>query len=611
MYFEHNMEIMRRYRVELYNKIMNNISSENRDEICVKTVSTRVNETALVVEERNGQVIRLNSIYNPIIEAQKWAEQYSVKNLQTVIIMFGFGNGIFAREIIKKMDKDNRLIVFEPSYTIFNYVLHEYNIDDILKDERIGLVIQGINENELPSVVSNTLSWENLFSKIECTHPGYDKLFPDYYNQLKELIINNTFISLIAKNTNQALGKLSVDNALTNIPYLKEANTIWDLDALFPKDIPVIIVAAGPSLNKNIDILKQAKGKSIILAVDRAYETLLEHNIEPDFVVLLDPVKTLKMCGNKPNFTTPLLCKLEGSPEIMENHIGKKIIFDCKTYIEKLYQLLDKRFYHITSGGSVATAAFAICANLRFKRIIFVGLDLAFQGELSHSGSIQDDKKRLKKHFDIYVDGIDGNKVKTRNDWYSFKVWFEYVFTQLPDIDIIDATEGGARINGTRIMTLQEVVLNYCNKEINCSDLINNLEPTFNLEDRKKIYDYLLTGKDELSEARKLAETALKNCKKLENTSRKSNNSTDMNKTYKKISNINKKIQKMSIYSLIDNYIISEDTNRIQALYFLTKDKDKDNENTFDNVTKIYKTMISACDYLEPKFSEVIEIFNS
>jgi len=602
MYYEHNMKIMQEYRNGLYKRIMEHNSSKPEN-ITARVEKTKSNETALIIESKDDhQTLRLNSIYNPAREAQKWAEQFKIKNLNTVITMFGLGNGIFVRELIEKLDKSSKLLIFEPSFFIFDFVLNEYDLADIISDERIYIVIQDINDYELPAIISALLSWENLFSKIDSYHPGYDKLFPNLYYKYKELIVNNTFNNVMTRNTVNNLGKVIAENAIINMKYLKNAISIWDLEDKLPKNIPVIIAAAGPSLNKNIDILKRAKGKSIILAVDRAYETFLKHDLEPDFLVLLDPIKPLKLCGNKRYFKVPLLCKLEGSPEIMTYHAGRKIIYDCTEYISDIYGLLNKRYKRITTGGSVTTAALSICASLKFTRIIFVGLDLAYLGELSHS-EISQDELLGHKQLELYVEDIHGEKIKTRSDWYSFLKWFEYVIIQLPDIDIIDATEGGARINGTRIMTLRDAIEHYCNEKVNLFDIINEAEPTFNEQEMETIYQYLERGQKDLDYIKELSETALK-CFNTEK-----NDSMDINKIFDKISKINKKIMKIPIYSLIDNYVVSEETTNIQELYFLTNDKDKDEKVALENAKKIYAAIVDACNNIEPKLKEAVELF--
>ncbi|MBE5967379.1 MAG: motility associated factor glycosyltransferase family protein [Lachnospiraceae bacterium] len=608
MYYEKNMQILQEYREQLYQLIkQQTIENTDASDAFVHSVSTRTGELALVVEKDNHQ-FRLNSRYNPQEEASKWAEQYHIKNLNTVVVMFGLGNGIFAREMMNKLNDDNLMIVYEPSLKIFLHVLEKYDVEDILKNKRVGIVIKGINEFEFPYLLSITLTWMNLFSKVECVHPGYEKLFETSFLDFKNTIKDNTFNNFLTKNTYGFKGKSTAENAFHNLLYLADSVSIWDLDKDLPKDIPAIVVAAGPSLNKNVEILKQAKGKSIIFAVDRSYETLLEHDIEPDFIVTLDADKKLKYCGNRRGFKDTLLCKLESSPDILDNHGGKKIIYYCNDFIVSIYKKLGKKFFNISPGASVATAAFSICVNLGFGRIVFVGQDLAYLGNVSHadlqtSGNVINDEK---KAIDLYVEDIHGNTVRTRHDWYAFLRSFENAIQQLSNVDIIDATEGGARIKGTRILPLQDVVDQYCTRKFDCKSIIDNQTPTFHKKELSGIYDYLVKSRGNLDEIIELSQQAIKELSLYE-TNRKNNGQM----LIKSIAEINGKIEKMPIFSLIDEYVMGKGANEIAGLYFVTNDKKTDEEITLSNAKAIFHNMIEASEWVIPLLENSIHKYET
>lgn len=602
MYYEANIHSLKKYRNNLY-QIIKQKETNIPNRLNIDSEITRVGDYALVVNKDNHQY-RLNSKYNPKEEARKWAEQFLIKDLDAVITMFGFGNGVFVRELINKMRDDNLLIIYEPSIEIFLYVLRTYDIEDIIKDNRIYFVIEGLNEFELPILLCKTLSWKNMYSNINCLHPGYDKLSKDSFVCFMNAIKDNLFNNILTKNTFTLMGMKIIENTFNNLKYIANTNTIWDINDYLPKDIPAIVVAAGPSLNKNVDILKQAKGKSVIFAVDRSYETLKKHNIEPDFIVTLDSRKKLMYCGNQRGFKVPLLCKFEASPDILDNHDGKKIIYNCEEFICNIYKNLGKKFYNISTGGSVATAAFSICANLGFKRIVLVGQDLAYLDDLTHAGE-QTDKNEGEKTINLFVKDIYGNMVKTRHDWYAFLRSYENVIPQLKETDVIDATEGGAYIKGTRVMKLQDVVNQYCTMDFNCKNIIDNQVTTFNKDDLRILYDYLVTSKSHLKEIKDLSLQAI-NELRLYKT--KINN--DGEKLLRNMAKINGNIESKSIYSLINLYIASKDSEEINSLYLITNNKKLDEDIAFNNANVIYKNIIEACDFITPFINNVINSFS-
>lgn len=604
MYYEHNIDLIKTHRSMFYDLMQEKLQVLTQSKVEIGVITAINNEKSLIV--KNGDLeIRLNSLYNPTNEALKWAEQFTIKNLDTVIAMFGLGNGIFLKELMKKIGEDNAIIVFEPSFQIFQYVLHEYNLEEIIKDERIVLIVNDINFHEFPYLVNKMLNWLNLFSKIECYHPGYNQLFVDSYRMFQDIIRDNAFNNLVSKNTNMVLGKVIVENAVGNLNYLKDSLSIWDLDKELPKDIPVIIAAAGPSLNINIDQLKNAKGKAIIVAVDRAYEMFLAHDIEPDYVVLMDPRKKLEHCGGQEGFDVPLICKFEASPEVMKNHSGKKIIYDCEDFIAGIYKEEGIEFNSITAGGSVTTAAFAIFAKLGFETLVLIGLDLAYSGGASHAGNHQETVKN--DDLTIYVEDIHGNQIKSRHDWYTFLRWFENVILQMNEYTVIDASEGGAKIKGTQIMTLQEVIEQYCKKDIDCSELIKHVAPSFDEKSIITIRHYLENALKDLKQIKVLSENAEKCCKNsFKNHGKKIMNS---DKLLKKISKINEDIQMKPIYSLIDFYVLGMDTNSVSELSFLTTNKETDEYVTFKNMVSIYQNISEACDFICPRLVEAIDYY--
>lgn len=607
MYFEYNMHVLKENRRRLYEEIKKSSNLENNKEYKINSIKTKTNEYSLEIE-KNNTLYRLNSKYNPLQEAKKWAEQYQIKNLDTVIVMFGMGNGIFVQELINNMEQENKIIIYEPSLSIFYHVMKYYNLEKIFEDDRVCIIIEEINNYDFPHILSSTLSWMNLYSKIECIHPNYDKIFEESYNDFTSTIQNNMFNNMVAKNTQGSLGKIILENGINNISYLKNSVSIWELKDDFPSDVPVIIVAAGPSLNKNVEQLKKAKGKSIIICVDRAYEIMLEHSIEPDFIALLDPTKSLKYCGNKKGFTIPLLCKLEGSPDILNNHDGKKIIYNCEEYYSAIYSMLGKKFESITTGGSVATASFAIAAKMGFEKIILVGQDLAYVDNLTHAGNINETKSVESNQIRLFVEDIEGNKIQTRHDWYNFLTWFESIILQLSEVEIIDATEGGAYIRGTQVMKLKDAIDKYCNKEFDCASLIKSKNPTFNEGDTLKIYNYIQAGQEELEEIKMTAKSCVRKCEKLIQNYY-CNKANRNKKIFETITEENNKIVNKSVYSLVDQYVLSEQTDNIEELYFMTNNAKTDEIIAYKNAKKIYETIIEACEFILPKIENAIKTY--
>lgn len=605
--YEKNLKQLKVYRNQLYNVIKKHNNSQesyiNKIESCEAKDGTKI-----LVVELNEKKYRLNSYYNPKQEADRWVDQFKFNNTNCVISFFGFGNGIFVRSLARRINNSDIIVVYEPSIDIFLYVIKEFDISDIIENENIYFFIKGINDVELQGVLNKIVDWSNLSSQILCCHPFYDQIFIyDYKNFLKKLNDNNT-LTFINRNTAAIMGKASVKNTILNFKYIKESNAISDLYGIIPEDIPAIIVAAGPSLEKNIRDLKNAKNKSIIFATDRALDFLLDNDIEPDFIVTLDAIKPVKYFTSRENIVTPIFCKIESNSEILDFHKGKKIWYDPHSFFTNLYNKFNKKFKITNSGGSVATAAFSICIELKLKNIILIGQDLAYSGKFTHAGGVLDNGVSENSYTEL-VEDINGNMIPTRYDWKFFKLWFEDAIENYPEVNVIDATEGGAKIKGTKVMTLNRAISEYCKNEINCKDIMNGIPRTLNSEEFKYVKEYVKDAIKDLDELNSNLDKVVDICNKLLKASEiKKVNSKENQTLIKKLSDINKCIIEKPIYSLLDVYISDSSVNYLSTVYAFSGKEEDDQRNTFAISLRMYNDMKSADKEIKCYLNELIEV---
>lgn len=90
------------------------------------------------------------------------------------------------------------------------------------------------------------------------------------------------------------------------------------------------------------------------------------------------------------------------------------------------------------------------------------------------------------------VDGVNGGKVRSRYDWLIYKDWFEDAIRALPEIEVIDATEGGALIEGSKVRTLADVIKKECKKEFDFAAVLEETGPTFSAEEYTKVKEKML-----------------------------------------------------------------------------------------------------------------------
>lgn len=572
----------------------------------IQSVETKTEVSALILRY-NDKEYRLNSLYNPIVEAKKWAEQYDYENLNMVTSMFGFGNGTFVREILKRMKKGDKLLVQEPSADIFLYVLKHYDITDITSQENIFIGVEGLNDFEFHNLQRNSFNITNIRTQINCIHPQYDKIFPkSCINFLKELKDNHFHASLDA-NTAILFGKTYIENITYNLSYVRNSSDLCDLKCAMDQNMTAIIVAAGPSVQENIGALKRAKGKAVIFVVDRVLDYLLDNGVIPDFIATIDAQKSLEFFTKRKNIEIPLICTYNSSIEIMKMHKGKKII-GCLNIFEKLlYERLEKRDFSVNPGTSVSTFLFSVCMEVGFKKIVFVGQDMAYDGEHTHVGNVAE--KFTEIGMDAMVEGIDGHMVRSRFDWKEYSIWInDKIQASTQKSEIYDTKRSGAKIKGAIMMSLNEILDLYCKEDIDIEEMIRKMEVSFSETEMKDVELFIKECYDQLYSIKKKSEQALKLTK--EQIIEIKNNREYLgkfNKIYKKITRLNSYFIEQPVYVLLEQYVTAVATQTISELYQFSGNEKEDMIQTYGKSSVFFETISDAVDFTKPLIKSGME----
>ena len=601
-YHDKNIEIMKASQARLYEEYLKKKDGFLRNNIIqdIQTLNARDGECILSVCVASRHY-RLNSSYHPTEEAKRWAEQFELQNMNTVVAMFGLGNGILTRALIERMGEKDYLLLYEPCLEIFEHVLEHYDITDILSRENTILIVEGINEADLHFTMYSMINISNIKSQLQCIYPNYDNMFRDscihYYKEIK----NCFFTARININTGIHLGEKFIENTLKNLRYLNEAKTLSDLKQLIPKDLPAIIVAAGPSVQENIDELKKAKGKAIIIAVDRILDYLLDSDLIPDFVISVDPIKKMEHFSSRKVIDIPLICYLESNPDIMKKHKGCKIVCTNCDFIEGLYHSVGSDLPRLGTSGSVAIVAYRACLALGFKRVILVGQDLAYSNGCSHVGGVTEEKGIGENTF---VEGLAGELVRSRHDWVTFITQYQDLIAFHPDVEVIDAKQQGARIKGTVTMPLQEAIQRYASEDREWKGM--SLEQNSGLINTAAIKKFLEDNLPHLKEIRAKAKKAVDECDRLLRLHQQETISHSTELSFNKLHEYNEALQNYSIYTLLDSYISAKTAQQLSEIGLFTEDHNSNSDNTLNASKVVYQAAIDAVDFTRDHIRRVI-----
>lgn len=489
--YNRNMEALKKNHIELYEKIakIKNEILQGVDTIYSKLyIGDALDGEKFIAFVDGEKVIPFMSTYSPEHEAERYVLQYKKVWEEEFLLLFGVGNVLTLKKILDEKCPIEKCIVYEPSIDIFIKIIEEYDMEAIFMNPHLLIMVEGVNGEDLEEILYGTLDYKNWKYAYFTTFSAYEKLFPEKEWKVKKLYERLCEDKKAELNTLCHFAESGMENEIRAFYWMFESKTIDDFVKIFPQNMPCIVVAAGPSLEKNVDILKQAKGKALIICVDTALNFLIKRGIIPDMTCTIDPQKGTTY------FTRPELKEIPIAVSSDSDYrslmaIGniEPIYFSTTNgFFQKLYKERGKNIEYFDGGGSVGTVCFHLGVRLGFKTIILIGQDLAFTNRKAHAGMGKATEKDLAYNM-LMVDGYYGDKVLTRADFKHYIDWYNMRIPQLEDIHVINATEGGAKLNGAEQMSLQEAIDCYCADTYDMQSLINQVPKVWESEEDKKL----------------------------------------------------------------------------------------------------------------------------
>ena len=247
------------------------------------------------------------------------------------------------------------------------------------------------------------------------------------------------------------------------------------------RDIPCIVVGAGPSLDKNIKYLKKACGKAVILCCDAALKPLLSQDIVPNFVVVLDPQEEIaRFLSNVSQSGITLVVPTIVHPNILELWQGGDILFfnkfapDIPILVE--IQKMVPKVGVLTPGGTVLSVTYDLAFQAGCNPILFVGQDLSYPKKNSHSHGSDAAGKGLKSIVERQKDSVvletdlNDQPIRTLKSMSVSKQWFSWAFTNWKrdnPVVVSNCSEAGILIDHCSLMTLNEAIYKFCKTKVN------------------------------------------------------------------------------------------------------------------------------------------------
>lgn len=598
--YQKNLEIFAKYypgmekQIEEY-KIKNESENESNVELIYES------EKILKIKKDNKEryLTGKREPERPVIEWYEYVEKKIKK--QSVITFVGIGDGRYLDYIIDKVDKSVKIFIYEPSFEIFLSYIQSVDLTDIMSKAMVIFVVKGMNDVQYEKILQSLLVYERLSDNICYVLPNYKSLFPQECVQFLKKMKDIEMKMAMRHNTNLLFSDVVSKNVLLNIKYLLHGYKTSQLAEVIPRDIPAIIVAAGPSLNKNVQELKRAKNKAFIIAVDTALKPLLKAGIVPDMYAVIDGLKPVELIQADGAENIPLMTSVASANEVLEAHKGKKFFYaEEYHYVNQLLAMNDLSFEPLARGGSVATSAFSLAYMIGINTIILVGQDLALTGNRTHAdGTFKDKMEETDTSNCIMVEGNYEDKVPTRLDFKSFLDWFNYYIEgcqKRRNLRVINATEGGAKIQNTEIKTLQETIDEVCTREINISECMETLSPVFPEEYLERTIAYMKTMPEQFGEIAVAAGKIEKEYQKLKRIAENSKGKTPsgIEKIIKNVDKYKKGMERNPVYQFVNMALVNADYMLKKEAYY-EEDSLKDELVEIARKGSLYMKLVREC----------------
>lgn len=605
-FWDKNLEAIKEKDCDMFNKIQEHGSIEkNGQQFIIEQARDGSDILGITAE---GRKVMLNSTYRPKDEAVKFAGKIELTE-NSITVLVGLGNGLVVSEILNKLNKEATLFIYEPSAELFFFVMEHFDMTDIIKDSRVSLFVEGIDEDILGNNLSFVLTNINVGVTVLEAHPKYRELFPQQYEKIKKVFKECRECALTNLQTIINRSRLMTENAIANIPHFLRSKLSTDYIGKFPEDMPAIIVAGGPSLDKNYEVLKQAKGKALIIAMDRTARFLLDRGIVPDVFCSLDFNKNQELFKDERLKDIPFLYMPDLSHRVMDIVNGNKLIYgtgDFKLY-DSLIEEYGKKPIIIPVGGSVATFAYGFVRSMGFKRTILVGQDLALTGGKVYSGGLQNKRAEAEEFEHIMVPGNVEEMVETRGDFYVYLVWFNQAVKEVEGrMEVINATEGGARIEGTKVMTLQEAVDTYCTTEYDIGAIFDAEDYIFPQDKLEEVYSILEKRRMEIKRLKETAKKASEAARRCAVLTKRGDSGKEFKEKNKLLSKTGKLFDEDVAANLINKYTENLLLQQDMDLYVAENDNEKEMLRLYNKLEYDYNVVYENIDGLLERYDAML-----
>ncbi|HIZ88782.1 MAG TPA: DUF115 domain-containing protein [Candidatus Mucispirillum faecigallinarum] len=567
--------------------------------------------------------VKYNKNFYNNIDPYRVAEQ-DIKsrklNVPDLAVFLGFGLSYEVHEYIRNCPSA-RILIIERDPELLKTTFSTINCTDLINSANIYFAGCEDIRMSYPVIfnffnITANMYYLKAINVVE--QPLSFAVNKDYYlnslKMVKEAI--NQVLLLYGNDPYDSL--LGIKYTLRNIPIIIDYPGIADLKDVF-KGKPGIVVASGPSLNKNIKLLDGLREKAVICAADGSVKILKHHGLAPAHLVtslerVIQTSYLFEGLTEEDVKDSYLAACPVVVPETYANFPGEKIIV-YRNFAT--FEWLDIKKGILDIGPSAGNMAFKVLEYLGCDPIIMIGQDLSVTDDLvTHAEGFHSGGDKISINDIIEIEGNYQEKVKTRPFYKQFLLHYERDIATYKGT-AINATEGGAKIHGTEIMTFQEAIDKYIKDDIDTTATIKkHLKHIKYKEKEKQIKETLKKlyhAKNVCDKVTAICSEGLEKCAVVEEILRRTdvNPKDDDLTTYKKnmqlIGEIPQRFATKDFYLILMHYVQSIYIKVLQDINSIKYKQDDGPERDVLLLLK-YKELYSVLISLIKKFVDELNV---
>jgi hypothetical protein len=334
----------------------------------------------------DGRNVRLHSGRDPAGEADRFVEQALGAlpgGAPSVVILIGPGLG-YAIEAVERRAAGTRIIAIEPFPALARAMLHRRDWQEWLQSGRLTLLVGP--EYHAAGDTGRTLDERAAASASIVEHPVVKREFPAETARAQAAANHVLQGAKANAEARRAFAGRYLVNTLTNLRAIASEGDAAALGDLFA-GTPALVVAAGPSLDRQLEHVNRLQSRAVIIAVDTTLRPLLNAGIRPHLVVAVDPsdLNARHLLGLDDTAGTWLVSEGSIAPQVFREFAGRTFTFkvsDHQPWPWLRTQGVDRGV--LRAWGSVLTTAFDLACFAGCEPILFVGADLAYIGGIHY-----------------------------------------------------------------------------------------------------------------------------------------------------------------------------------------------------------------------------------